>query len=110
MELIDYYRKGLLFVTYLLINAEQEISDHEMYYLHKMRVKAGMTDDAFAEYFKSLLGKSEREIYQIGIESLNRCPQEFKMKAFSILNNMAMVDKVLNQKEVRFIQYATLTN
>jgi hypothetical protein len=106
MESIDNYHKGLLFVTYLLINSDKEISDNEMYYLHKMRVEEGMSDRMFAEHFKSLIGKSEEEIYQIGIDSLNHCPYKYKVRAISKLYNMALTDKVLRTREIRFILYA----
>jgi len=106
METIDNYHKGLLFVTYLLINSDKEISDNELYYVHKMRVEEGMSDRMFAEHFKSLIGKSEREIYQIGIKSLNQCSDEYKIKAFTRLYNMALSDKVLRTREIRFILYA----
>ncbi len=106
MEIIEHYHKGLLFVTYLLINSDKEISDNELYYLHKMRVEEGISDGVFAEHFKSLLGKDEREIYQIGIDSINLCPDELKLQLFSRLYQMALSDKVLRVKEVRFILYA----
>jgi len=106
MKSIDHYNKGLLFLTYLLISSDKEISDNELYYLHKMRVEEGMTDDTFVEYFTSLIGKSEKEIYQIGIDSLNLCSDELKIKAFSKLNQMAISEKVLSPKEIRFIFYA----
>jgi len=103
---MNEYYKGLLFLAYLLINSDKEISDNELYYLHKMRVQEGMTDDDFAKHLNSLIGKSEKEIYQIGIESLNRCTDGAKIKALSILNKMAVSDKVFNPKEVQFISYA----
>jgi hypothetical protein len=106
MESIDNYHKGLLFVTYLLINSDKEISDNEMYYLHKMRVEEGMSDKMFAEHFKSLIGKSEEEIYQIGIDSLNHCSYKYKVRAISKLYNMALTDKILRTREIRFILYA----
>ncbi len=106
MENLDNYHKGLLFVTYLLINSDKEISDNELYYLHKMRVEEGITDDVFTEHFKSLLGKDEREIYQIGIDAINLCSHDQKLKAFTRLYQMALSDKVLRVKEVRFILYA----
>jgi uncharacterized tellurite resistance protein B-like protein len=106
METIDHYHKGLLYITYLLINSDKEISDNELYYLHKMRVEEGISDEIFADHFKSLLGKDEKEIYQIGIESLNQCPDEHKIKALSRLYQMALADKILRIKEVRFILYA----
>ncbi len=106
MENLDNYHKGLLFVTYLLINSDKEISDNELYYLHKMRVEEGISDDVFTEHFKSLLGKDEREIYQIGIDAINLCTDDQKLKAFTRLYQMALSDKVLRVKEVRFILYA----
>jgi hypothetical protein len=106
METLDNYHKGLLFITYLLINSDKEISDNELYYLHKMRVEEGISDDVFTEHFKSLLGKDEREIYQIGIDAINLCTEDQKLKAFTRLYQMALSDKVLRVKEVRFILYA----
>jgi len=105
MENIDNYNRGLLFTTFLLINSDKEISDNELCHIHKMRVEEGMSDDIFADHFKSLIGKSGKEIYQIGIESLNRCSHEFKIKALIRLYQMATSDKVLNQKEVQFVFY-----
>jgi hypothetical protein len=106
MEKTNDYYEGLLFLAYLLINSSSEISDNELYYLHKMRVSEGMSDEDFASYLNSLIGKPEKEIYQIGIGSLNRCPQTFKIRALSILNQMALSDRVFKQKEVQFISYA----
>ncbi len=111
MEVNSNYHKGLLFISYLLINSDQEISDHELYYLHKMRVEEGVSDEVFSEHFMSLLGKDEREIYQIGIDAINLCGDDQKLKIFSRLYQMALSDKVLRVKEVRFILYAIkLTN
>jgi hypothetical protein len=106
MGTVKKFQQGLLYVAYLLIHSDREISDNELYYLHKMRVEEGMPDDEFAEHFKSIIGKSEREIYQIGIEALNACPDEYKVKAFERLYQMALADNVLNTREVRFILYA----
>jgi hypothetical protein len=106
METLENYHKGLLFITYLLINSDKEISDNELYYLHKMRIEEGVSDDVFTEHFKSLLGKNEREIYQIGIDAINLCTDDQKIRAFTRLYQMALSDKVLRVKEVRFILYA----
>lgn len=106
MEISDDYYKGLLFLSYLLIISNNEINDNELYYLHKMRVEEGMTNDAFAEYLNSLIGKPEKEIYQIGINAMNCCADELKMRALSILNKMASSDKLFTPKEVQLISYA----
>jgi hypothetical protein len=106
MKNLDQYHKGLFFITYLLLNSDNEINDNELFYLHKMRVEEGMSDATFAEHFKSIIGKSEHEIYQIGIDSLNLCPEELKIRAFAILYNMAFTENVVRPREVRLLLYA----
>ena len=106
MKNFDHYHKGLFFITYLLLNTDSEINDNELYYLHKMRVEEGMSDATFADHFKSIIGKSEQEIYQIGIDSLNLCPEELKVRAFGILYNMAFTENVVRPREVRLLLYA----
>jgi hypothetical protein len=106
MKSQENYERGLLYITYLLINSDEEISENELYFLHKMRVEEGISDETFADHFKSLLEKNEQEIYQIGIDSINLCTHDQKLKIFSRLYQMALVDKILRVKEVRFILYA----
>lgn len=106
MKNTEYYQKGLFFITYLLINTDNEISDNELALLHKMRIDEGMDDSTFSEYFKYILGKPEKEIYQTGIDSLNQCEEKYKIKAFERLFQMAYADKILKPREVRFILYA----
>jgi hypothetical protein len=106
MKSQENYDRGLLYITYLLINSDQEISENELYFLHKMRVEEGISDELFADHFKSLLEKNEQEIYQIGIDSINLCTHDQKLKIFARLYQMALIDKILRVKEVRFILYA----
>jgi hypothetical protein len=106
MKSHENYDRGLLYISYLLINSDQEISENELYFLHKMRVEEGISDEIFADHFKSLLEKNEQEIYQIGIDSINLCTDDQKLKIFARLYQMAMIDKILRVKEVRFILYA----
>ena len=106
MKSQENYDRGLLYITYLLINSDEEISENELSFLHKMRVEEGISDEIFADHFASLLEKNEQEIYQIGIDSINLCTDEQKLKIFARLYQMALVDKILRVKEVRFILYA----
>jgi hypothetical protein len=107
----EHYQKGLFFITYLLINTDNEISDNELVLLHKMRIEEGIDDATFAGFFNHILGKPEKEVYQIGIDALNHCSDEDKVRAFERLFEMAYADKLLKPREVRFILYAIkLTN
>lgn len=106
MEMNRNYNRGLLYISYLLITSDQEISEDELYHLNKMRVEEGISDEIFGMLFTSLMEKSEQEIYQVGIDSINNCPDDQKIRIFKRLHQMAMADGILRVKEVRFVLYA----
>jgi ribosomal protein L12E/L44/L45/RPP1/RPP2 len=101
------FNTGLLFITYLLMDSDQEISENELNYLDSVRKEAGVSDDEFRVFYNSVIGKTEREIYQIGMEAINLCSDPEKIQIFVKLYGMALADEVLRVKEVRFILYAT---
>lgn len=100
------YHKGLFFITYLLLNSDQVISDDELAYLHKVRIEEGIDDHVFSEYFNTVLERSEKEIYHAGIEALNSCPEEYKLRAVERLMAMAYADKAFKPRQVRFVLYS----
>ncbi len=98
---------GLLFITYLLMDSDQEISENELDYLDSVRLEAGISEEEFRVFYNSAFGKTEREIYQTGIDAINKCSETEKIQIFVKLYGMALADEVLRVKEVRFILYAT---
>jgi hypothetical protein len=57
------------------------------------------------------LVKTEKEVYQIGIDSINACSEDEKLRAFVKMYQMAMADGVIHVKEVRLLLYAVkITN
>lgn len=101
------FNTGLLFITYLLMDLDHEISETELNYLDSVRLEAGIDEAEFRLFYNSALGKTEREIYQIGMDAINLCTESEKVNIFVKLYGMAVADKVLRTKEVRFILYAT---
>lgn len=101
------FNTGLLFITYLLMDSDQEISENELNYLDSVRLEAGIDEVEFRTFYNSAFGKSEREIYQIGMDAINKCTDTEKIQIFVNLYGMALADSVLRVKEVRFILYAT---
>lgn len=89
------------------MDSDQEISENELNYLDSVRLEAGINDDQFRAFYNSAIGKTEREIYQIGIDAINQCTDTEKVQIFVKLYGMALADQVLRVKEVRFILYAT---
>ena len=100
------YSTGLLALISVLINSDGEISEKEVNYAHKIRESEGIPDDLFNEIRETILGKSEKEVYQIGIDALNACPEVDKVGAFVRMYQMAMADGVIHVKEVRLLLYA----
>lgn len=103
------YATGLLALTSVLINSDGEISEKELEYIEKIRESERIPEGLFASIRESILGKTEKEAYQIGIDSINNCSEEEKLRAFVKMYQMAQADGVIHVKEVRLLLYAIKT-
>ena len=106
MKTSTAYATGLLALTTVLISSDGEISEKELDYVHKIRESEGIPEGLFYSIRETILGKTEREVYQIGIESINACSTREKLKAFVKMYQLAMADGVIHVKEVRLLLYA----
>jgi hypothetical protein len=105
------YSTGLLALTSVLINSDGEISEKELEYTQKIRESEGIPKPLFDAIRASILGKPERDVYQIGIDSINECTDAEKLRAFVKMYQLAMADGVIHVKEVRLLLYAVkITN
>lgn len=100
------YQTGLLYLVHLLISVDGVIDETEKKALKKVREKENIPDSLFEEFEKMVAGKKEREIYQEGIDLINRCSEEEKLKAFVHLYKMSEVDGRVHVKEVRLLLYS----
>jgi hypothetical protein len=103
------YATGLLALTTVLISSDGEISEKELDYVEKIRESEGIPEALFDAIRNSILGKTEKEVYQLGIESINACSDSEKLRAFVRMYQMAMADGVIHVKEVRLLLYAIKT-
>lgn len=106
MKNAQAYSTGLFALTSVLINSDGEISDKELGYLEKIRLSEGIPRAIFDSIRETILGKPEREVYQIGIDSINACTEAEKLRAFVKMYQMAQADGVIHVKEVRLLLYA----
>jgi uncharacterized tellurite resistance protein B-like protein len=106
MKNMRAYSTGLLALTSVLISSDGEISEKELHYLKRIRESEGIPDTLFNTISESILGKAEREVYQIGIDSINACTEVEKVRAFVKIYQLAMADGVIHVKEVRLLLYA----
>lgn len=111
MKNLRAYSTGLLALTSVLVNSDGEISEKELEYVQKLRESEGIPDTLFESITSTIVGKTEREVYQIGIDALNTCTEVEKLRAFVRMHQLAMADGVIHVKEVRLLLYAVkITN
>jgi uncharacterized tellurite resistance protein B-like protein len=100
------YYSGLLSLVHLLVSADGVIDENEIAALKKIKEREKIPDDIFNAFQTGLKTRKEREIYQQGIESINQCTDEEKLRAFVILYKMSEVDGRVHVKEVRLLLYS----
>ena len=99
------YQLGLLDLVHLLMSADGVVDDNETQALNTIKGKEGISETVFDEFKEAIRTKRGREIYQTGIEYMNRCTDEEKLRAFVILYKMSEVDGRVHVKEVRLLLY-----
>jgi uncharacterized tellurite resistance protein B-like protein len=100
------YQIGLLYLVHLLISADGIVDDNEKKALKKVKDKENIPDSILDEFQSGVASKKEKDIYQEGIELINRCSKEEKLKAFVHLYKMSEVDGRVHVKEVRLLLYS----
>jgi len=100
------YQLGLLYLVHLLISADGVIDNNERLAMKHVMDKEGIPMSLFEEFQGAILDKKERDIYQAGIDYLNRCTDAEKLKAFVHLYQMSEVDGRVHVKEVRLLLYS----
>jgi uncharacterized tellurite resistance protein B-like protein len=100
------YHLGLLYMVHLLISSDGQVTSEEEHALKKIQEREGISNDLLLEFKKNIEGKKEREIYQAGIETLNKCTDQQKLDAFAHLYRLSEADGNVHVKEVRLLLYS----
>jgi uncharacterized tellurite resistance protein B-like protein len=99
------YQLGLLYLVHLLMSADGVVEENETQALNSIKIKEGISESVFDEFKDAIRTKRGREIYQAGIEYMNLCTDEEKLRAFVMLYKMSEVDGRVHVKEVRLLLY-----
>lgn len=102
----SHYHNGLLYLVHLLVSADGIIDEKESAALQRIKERENIPDNTFQEFQQTIASKKERDIYQLGIDYINQCSDEEKLKAFVILYKMSEVDGRVHVKEVRLLLYS----
>jgi uncharacterized tellurite resistance protein B-like protein len=97
---------GLLYLVHLLVNVDGTLDDSEREALDRIIRKEGIAQSTVAEFEQQVGAKTERQIYQHGIELLNQCTDDEKLRAFVHLYKLSEVDGRVHVKEVRLLLYS----
>lgn len=99
------YQLGLLYLVHLLMSADGVVDENETRALSDLKIKEVIADSTFNEFKKAISEMKGRDIYQRGIEYMNLCTDEEKLRTFVILYKMSEVDGRVHVKEVRLLLY-----
>jgi hypothetical protein len=99
------YPFGLFYLAHLLISADV-IDEKEETALMRIKSKEQIANNSFCEFSNNVRSLKEKEIYQQGIEMLNKCSDSEKLSAFVHLYKMSEVESTVHVKEVRLLLYS----
>ncbi|MBL0741704.1 hypothetical protein [Chryseolinea lacunae] len=100
------YQLGLLHLVHLLIGVDGVTDVRELEALCKIKTNEKIADDILAEFEETKSDKSEKELYDIGLEHLQQCSDEEKLKIFSTLYCLSEIDGRVHVKEIRLLLYS----
>lgn len=101
----ENYQLGLLYLIHLLMSADGIVDENEIIALESVKTKEGIPETLFNQFKKNISEKRGREIYQTGIQYMNQCTDEEKLRVFVFLYKMSEVDGRIHVKEVRLLLY-----
>jgi uncharacterized tellurite resistance protein B-like protein len=101
------FHEGLLSLVHILINADGVVNSSEQMALLKIVQKESIPQQVFENFLEDVKIKKPREVYQDGIDKINNCTEEEKLRAFVHLYKISQIDGSVHVKEVRLLLYST---
>lgn len=105
----QHYHLGLLYLVKLLIDADGVADEKELEALRLIKAKENIPNEIFDTFDAGIRTMREREIYDRGIELINQCADDEKLKAFAILYKLSEVDGRVHVKEIKLLLYSINT-
>ena len=100
------FQLGLLHFVHLLVMVDGAIDQREKAAIRKIKLEEKIPDWIFDDFEESVPEKTGRQIYEEGVELLNRCTEEEKLCAFVHLYRLSEADDNVHVKEVRLLLYS----
>lgn len=100
------YQLGLLHFAHLLITVDGFIDDREQSAIQNLQFEEQIPEPILQDFKKMVSHKSERQVYEQGLNYLNHCSDHEKLCALVHLYQLAQADNQIHIKEVRLLLYA----
>lgn len=100
------YHSGLLYLIHLLMGVDGDINETELVALKKVREYEKITEALYQEFETAVKTLREREIYNLGIQLVDKCTPEERLRIFVTLYKMSEVDGRVHQKEIKLLLYS----
>lgn len=101
-----FFHLGLLYFAHLLVKADGRVSQQEKVAIRKLKLAENIPDWIFDDFEEDVLDKTERQVFEKGVELFNHCTEEEKLAAFAHLYRLSEADASVHVKEVRFLLYS----
>lgn len=101
-----HYQLSLLCLTHLLVCADGVVDENEHDAIRLIRQKENIAADIFEEFEALIVKYKERELFELGIELINRCTRDEKVNIFVLLYKLSEVDGRVHVGEIRLLLYS----
>jgi len=89
-----------------LVSADGFVDENEGDAIRLIRQRENISDEVYKEFEQLVADCKERELYQLGIDAINKCTREEKMRVFVILYKLSEVDGRVHVGEIRLLLYS----
>ncbi|HEY9044269.1 MAG TPA: hypothetical protein VIN08_00150 [Ohtaekwangia sp.] len=103
------YQLGLLYLIKLLIDADGIADEKELEALRIIKDRENIPNDVFQEFEAGFRNFNERRVYDTGIELINACSNEEKLRVFATLYRLSEADGRVHVKEIKLLLYSIKT-
>lgn len=102
----NHYHNSVLLLLYLITEVDGELDFMEVQAIRQIAKRENIPNEFLENFLVEIRNFKEKDVYNMGIEEIDKCTDEEKLKAFSWLFKVSKVDGNVHVKEVRFLLYS----
>ena len=100
------YHQGLLHFAHLLMTVDGVIDAREKKGLEAICQEENIPDVQFALFQEAIAKKPEMQVYQDGVDFMDKCTEQERLCAMVHLFQLAESDDTIHRKEMRLLLYS----